>query len=820
MRKMDRNLILAVVFTAASVAWLLAAEQGSRPAEIEEQTGIAAVPGIRQPTTQPVTHPATGSMSDACRLLLVAGSDEDLLAMAAPVAAKLSKGQGKVLLAVMSDETRDEAGRLIALVGKTKTLLLQRAPRPMTGENPVVQLQRALTLPDGALAAGLAIAKHFWGRSVDVVLAVEGDGEAGLLASALAAHRRVPFLLVPQAETGDSLTVSLQQLGAKRVSVVVREQAAPPVWARHLTQKMKLLSCGDARAALVETLGLRSVRNVIVVRAPDGPAATARASWLAPYLSYARNSVIVAASSTDAGTVETEVAAVVSACKLTPRTVTLLADYKDIGVRSPGAGFQLGQYAVEIEPCSGPGRGGAGAYGVGRIPFPDAARASLLIARGLVREQPAAEPAGGVLMVANPNSEYGALPLAETVARLNVEEFRNFRVPIEAYFGVPAGNPEIRKAAGTAGLIVYQGHITDEAIFRGPAWPQPLPGKGTDIFAALRPKPPLFTRTRCWIEDQAMMLGEEVLFTGYYVGYELPAIARGWLAEQEGQNQGKQVDGSVPDALAVDAEPEPGDLPPGRQRHDGDGAGAALTKGPVAPIELSGSALVFLQSCSSLTNEATTAAVRAGACGVIGSTTSIHSASGSSFVKAWSDAVLYRGATAGEAMRDARNYFLLLAKLKGARGHKELAKVLRVGLSFRLWGDPEALVLPEIKGKPVRRPITGRLRGRQVTVQLPRRRLPQVKTAKYAVRAFPGSQTAGIVKRLKGKDYRRLMPVYFLRLDRPAGVDTGTWRALIRREDKDTRAVFSTDPLGQYVYVLYFPDEEKNNERITLVFQP
>jgi len=815
MQRMDGNLILAAAVTAVGVAWLLAPEQGPPSPKAHVYASTTAESERTVPAAQTVTQPAARRASGPCRLLLVADSDEDVLAMAAPITAKLSDGPGRVLLAVTSDETRDEIASLTALAGKSKALLLRRAPRPGAKEDPAIDVSTLFTVPEGTWAGGVALAKRFWGRSEEVVLAIEGDGEAGLLASALAARRRVPLLIVPRDATSDSVAASLKQLGARRVCVVVCAPATPAAWVEDLPQDVKVLGGGNARAAVVKTLGPQAVRNVIVVRAPDGPAAVARASWLAPYLSWARNSVIVAVSSSDAETVEKELAVVVDACNLTPRTMTLLADYQDIGVRSPGAGLRLGEYAVQIDPCAGPGPGGAGAYGVGRIPFQDAARASGLIARGLLREQPWAERPGSVLMVANPNTEHGPLPLAETVARLNVEEFLNLRVPVEAFYGTSSGKPEIRKAAAAADLIIYQGHITDQAIFRGPVWPQPLPDRGTDVFALLQPRPPLFTRARYWVEDQAMLIGEEVLFAIYYVGYELPAIARSWLTGPEAPGQGEQVDNDVPDAF-----PGPGNLPPGWRLHDSDEAIANVTTVPAAPVKLSSSALVFLQSCSSLHNEAAMAAIRAGACGVIGSTTSIHSASGSSFVKAWSDAVLYRGATAGEAMRDARNYFLLLARLKGARGHKELAKVLRVGLSFRLWGDPEAIVVPEIKGKPTRRPIAGKLRGRQVTVQFPRRKLPEVKTAKYAARAFPASQTAGIVKRLKGKDYRRLMPVYFLRLDRPAGLDASNWRTLGRREDMDTRAVFSTDPLGRYVYVLYFPDEVKSHERITLVFRP
>ena len=91
-----------------------------------------------------------------------------------------------------------------------------------------------------------------------------------------------------------------------------------------------------------------------------------------------------------------------------------------------------------------------------------------------------------------------------------------------------------------------------------------------------------------------------------------------------------------------------------------------------------------------------------GGVALVGSVTPIHSGSGSALVKALSDAVLYRGATLGEALRDAQNYLFCLEDLKARRGQKEQAKSRRVALSFRLWGDPELRVLAGVgrAGRP------------------------------------------------------------------------------------------------------------------------
>lgn len=818
MRRNCRNMNSDALFMSVGLLCLLACSQCSSPPETEDEAGDVAI----QMAKMPDAGPAAQSPPRDCSLLVIAEHDEELLAMAAPVAAKLAEGRSTVLLAVISEQTRDEAKRLIEQVGMKKALLLRRASNPMKGVSAAFRPQRELTVPDGVLATGLELAERFWGQPQEIILAAERDGEACLLGAALAAHRRIPFLLVPGSETSDSLAGPLRRIGAKRISVVVCGQAGPPAWVNRLRQKVRILQRGDAQAAMVATLGPQNVRNVIVVRAPEGSAAAARACWLAPYLSYARKSAIVVEKSRHPATLERGLDAFVIAHNLRPRTVTILADYEAISVHPAGAALRPDAYAVETEPCSRAGDGGAASYGIGRIPFRQAARASMLIARGLAREQHEFKSTGSVLMVANPRTEHGSLPLAETVARFNVEEIRNFRVPTEAYFGVPSDMPKIRKSASLAGLIIYQGHISDQGIFQGRQWWQPddflefaSSGQNERSF-------PLWNRVRDSFWDRALLLCDEAYVVADYLRHELPITANQWLSGQESPdlngNQCVVVDNGETDRWVVHADPGLGDLRTSRP-HDADGT-AVSEPDDLPPLNLSGNALVILQSCSSLLNEATPEAIRAGACGVVGSVTSIHSASGSSFVKAWTDAVMHRGATAGEAMRDARNYFLLLDKLKEDRGHKEQAKVLRVGMSFRLWGDPEAVVFPGIKGKPTLRSITSKLRGRKVTLQLPARKLPEARTTRYAVRAFPGAQTAGIVKRLKGKDYRRLMPTYFLRLDRPVGLHMDNLTVLARNGDADMRTVFSTDMLGRYIYVLYFPDKENRREKITLEFRP
>jgi hypothetical protein len=207
-----------------------------------------------------------------------------------------------------------------------------------------------------------------------------------------------------------------------------------------------------------------------------------------------------------------------------------------------------------------------------------------------------------------------------------------------------------------------------------------------------------------------------------------------------------------------------------------------------------------------------------GGVAIVGSVNNVHSASGSSFIKAFNDGLLYRGDTVGEALRDARNYFLSLAVLKEKRDHKETAKVRRVALSFCLWGDPE-LSLYRAPLRPKHSLVRAVFADPQtLRISTPRRRLREYRNDRYLGRLFPGSQVAGIVRRLKDSDVRRIAPLYFFRLPYPADFDPAGFSSLQRPGDAPNRVVFMADTLGRFLYVLYFPGQEARREEFELCF--
>ena len=226
--------------------------------------------------------------------------------------------------------------------------------------------------------------------------------------------------------------------------------------------------------------------------------------------------------------------------------------------------------------------------------------------------------------------------------------------------------------------------------------------------------------------------------------------------------------------------------------------------------------MVILQSCDSLDERVLWRIDELGGVALVGSVTPIHSGSGSALVKALSDAVLYRGATLGEALRDAQNYLFCLEDLKTRRGQKEQPKSRRMALSFRLWGDPELRAVPAAEVLPESPPLAIHLTAPdELVIDVPRQRLPEARNDKYYARMFPGSQPAGMVKQPKGDGAREVTPVYFFRLPLPEDFAAeGT--LLAGPGGKANQATYRVDPAGRFLYVLFFPEAERPGEQIVL----
>jgi len=864
-----------------------------------------------QPASQPAT---TATSTHRVEIIIVAEEDEHLLPLLAPLAAKLAGKSRPPIVMAVSVPPKDHEARLIDSVLPAHRLILESgAMWESPTEVPPVK-GRVAVAGTGATDAALRIAGTHWRRAPKVVVADTTDGTGAVLGSALAAHLAAPFVPVDADEVPSEMSKTLTALGV--TEVVVATSNGDPIWSNSFAQKTTVLDADQLSRQIVRAIGRESVRNVVLARAPDSPgrvldkpyvglvqnealpsgqagagwlgqlppdsptSGVSRAEgdplpqalrdpaiWLAPYMSLARKAPIVLCASGDGRAAEQAVQQFVRVAGLRPRTVTILGDYLAIGVIPISPSSFGGLFEVSVEPCSGADVRSVSAYGVGRLPFYYLSDASYLFAAGLMRGRRKPDRDPEVLMVANPRTESGTLPLAETVARVTSAELRNCRLPVHEFYGVPSDDPAILQAAGTASLIIYQGHVTDQRILCPPPPADVLPPDGGLAESPLVPSSfpahdaevqpeipieltaserlaPVFPEHNVSAEAASTTVPERPV--SVLDGCHSSALSTGAVRANSPVGDlraSRQADAalnvvrSVRD-VSAGALPETADVfpdcppePPGAAEadaHDPDHPptvrllpapdGLTRANSPRA-IRLEGHPLVILQSCHSLEDGVAQCAFESGAVGLVGSVTNIHSASGSSFIKAYCDNTLYREATQGEALRDARNYFLCLAKLKTARGHREQAKVLRVAMSFRLWGDPELPVLPPASAPAVRRPVKARFAGREtVRVTMPARRLPESRTDRYLARPFPGSQTAGIVKRLKDKPQRRLMPLQYFRLPVPQSFEQAGYSRLRRTGEQDTRTVFLTDPHGRFVHILHFAAKESPRETFGLQF--
>jgi hypothetical protein len=231
---------------------------------------------------------------------------------------------------------------------------------------------------------------------------------------------------------------------------------------------------------------------------------------------------------------------------------------------------------------------------------------------------------------------------------------------------------------------------------------------------------------------------------------------------------------------------------------------------------LEGLPIVFLQSCESLDDAVLWRLDELGGVALIGSMTPIHSGCGSALLNAAMSSLLYRGGTLGETLRDAENYMFCVEELKARRGHKEMAKGVRVALSFRLWGDPELQVLPSRLGEPRQAPVQAQWVGDDtLRIDLPRSRLPEARSEKYVANMFPNSQTAGLLK-TENELTKKISPVYYFCLPLPDRIAHGDVAELEPSRSDAKRADVRIDRSRGLLYLVYYPEQEISGESFVL----
>ena len=733
--------------------------------------------------------PAIAEHSNPVALFAVNEDNTWLFATAVPIAARVRQlGKTPILLA-LSPELAGEQKRLLqrleSCVGSCTILSVD--PNGLYREMPLNYKTKVLHMSSEPVEAGLFLAGAFWEQNDSVVVSMIEDPEATIFGSALAAHCGIPYIPITGEEAANLLSEKLRSLAIKSITFVTSDSALRPGSLCFPKQEVELLNIQQVQERMINKIGRSNVRNIILFPVHNKSINDNSSSWVAPLLSLIRSAPLVPCHSEDAVTAEQYVDAFIKKFMLKPHTVTILGDYDSIGLITTSHMTEPGEYELQMEPCASSVGGMAVELGVGRIPFRRLCKASTLIARNTARGYLTKEKEPRVLMIANPNTQYGPLPLCETISRATAEEFKNKGMNVDEFYGMSVCAPAVVRSIRDSQLVIFEGHITDFTLFETPFITEDEEYIHTgefsdpdDGFVEVEELLPEQTPDSC-DRDSWQEVPVEVRTV-------MPLPGESMLFDPENDKPNFQ--------LLTDEMLQPAD-----------------------PCELDGIPLIIIQSCHSL-DDSTLPILTSGAAAVIGSVTSIHSASGSAFIKAFCDGLLYRGETVGEALRDARNYMLCVAALKTERGHKEQAKVNRVAHSFHLWGDPEMKLFEDSPARLHLPAVSAEfVAPDKIRIITPRRRLPTSKTSEYVLRTFARGQVAGIVKRLKTTEARIVMPMYFFRMPLPHGFTQKRYISLENKPDERTRAVFLTEPFERFIYVLYFPSRDKMEQSYILEFQ-
>ena len=403
----------------------------------------------------------------------------------------------------------------------------------------------------------------------------------------------------------------------------------------------------------------------------------------------------------------------------------------EVGGADDSSGLQdsSGTYEVITEPLVPTDCRELAVVGVGRIPFASVQDASILFARGLARPRLLAMQSPRMLMVANPVKDSLTLPLCETISRATASDLKNARIHVDEFYTTPSDHPDTLAAAGNAHLIVYQGHLYHQQLFKTPdEFEQPLEEDG-EISEPILPSDEMPSD-----QDERPQGKLRLAATGW----SDPAMAAPLPASLQPSREQNLFLGAHSMSTGIPILPFPLQTDPGLL--DGPEGGDPESTAPFAmpavesidlapPPELLGMPAVILQTCDSLNEQVFAKVLETGGVAMVGSASHIHSGSGSSLMKALCDGLVYRGDTVGTALRDARNYFFCLQELKDRRGHRQQVKGLRVALSFQLWGDPEMEVFPSPAPRPRIPPVSARYgKNGDVVIDVPDQRLRTSRT--------------------------------------------------------------------------------------------
>jgi hypothetical protein len=645
--------------------------------------------------------------------------------------------------------------REVALTSRITNTLLLATKNQMARLSPQAARQ-TITLPNHKTQASLQIAQQFWPSSHQVIGAWVDDSESIIMGATLAAHSGVPFLYFSDDLPAREWRKQLSALKVKQITLINKRRTPKLRWLDKYYQVSRLRPA-QITPLLVQQLG-QNLENILLARVPKPNSKIGENTWLVPYISLLRKSLPLLLTTNDPSRIENKVTQLIQRYTLKPSTITLLGDSSAIGmydyhIESVYADGDSYSYNFPVEIFTSPqDEYQALSFGIGRIPFNQLYQTATLFVRGLYRERLFQEQQHRILMIANP-----------------LDSYQDEGLPLCETIS-RATSQELRNFSLKVNEF-YRRTPDDQAMMDASKNADLIIFQGHAYHQRLLDDPEFFFQL-----EMADEMGQAESESPFRANHLLTSL-HSFFADM------------------LPAKTEVAELNPKRFNN--------------LPI-------VILQSCNSLENYISDWLLQLGGVALIGSVSNIHSASGSSFIKTLIDRALYEGETLGTALREARNYFFVLQDLKNQRGHREQVKSLRVALSFRLWGDPQLKMFKPLPA-PRKQPLSIVWENpHTLTITTPSKRLPKIETEKYIAYGYPGVQYAGIVKRLKKKSARKLIPLYFVKTPLPAQVEQYQFMTVLK--GKTDRVAYRIDPENRQLYLLYLTEKEKKYPSLRFQF--
>jgi len=424
---------------------------------------LATVPGCG-PSPERIELPAVAGLG--LDVVVVPESQPWLAAVACPLLRRLApEGPLPLVLCAAAEPDSATVGLLRRFPVERVHLLGNDA-----SDGPPVRLPFAphrLATGREPLAASLGLAQLYWQRPVEVFAADATDPLALSLAALLAGHAGAPMLAFRPEADGDALAIAVSRLGSAELTIVGSETTYASMGTRLPDTEIRTWSCERAEREWNDRLQPGGPPTIVLARRPDARSAVGATSWLAPYVSLARRGMPVVVESAKPAVVEEVIGATVRRLSLRSRTLTIVADYRSIGLRTVRLGDDdrdESRYQVNVEPCLGDFGDRLVELGVGRLPVAGLEGASLMFAAGLLREHVLAGAPPTLVMVANPAVDDMQLPFCELVGRMTAAEFKNCGVRAREFYETRANDPAVLAAAATAQVLVYQGHVEHQQL--------------------------------------------------------------------------------------------------------------------------------------------------------------------------------------------------------------------------------------------------------------------------------------------------------------------------------------------------------------------